>query len=328
VTTIARPARRVAALGVLVCASAGCLGASTSSPAPIDVAAPGAWTSLAPLPTPRQEVAVAALRGHVWVIGGFGAGAEPTATVESYDPATNAWTARAPLPVAVHHAVAVSVGDRLFVIGGYTGGRVRWEPVDHVWEWTASQAGWDARRAMPTARGALAATELGGRIHALGGATSDPLNVHEVYDPAADRWSRLNPMPTARDHLAAVTFGGRVWALGGRSSFLGDQYANVEIYDPAADAWRTGTPLPRGRGGLAAAALSDRVLVFGGEAPLRIFSATEMYEPAGDRWIAKTPMPTPRHGIGAAVIGGRVYVPGGGREPGFAVTSVNEAYTP
>jgi N-acetylneuraminic acid mutarotase len=109
---------------------------------------------------------------------------------------------------------------------------------------------------------------------------------------------------------------------------MGTQYANVEIYDPATDGWRTGPPLPVGRGGIAAVALGDRVLVFGGEAPLRIFNATEMYEPAGDRWIAKTPMPTPRHGIGAAVVQGRVYVPGGARQPGFAATDVNEAYTP
>ena len=70
------------------------------------------------------------------------------------------------------------------------------------------------------------------------------------------------------------------------------------------------------------------MLVFGGEAPFRIFNATEMYEPAGNRWIAMEPMPTPRHGIGAVVIGGRVFVPGGGREPGFAATQANEAYTP
>jgi hypothetical protein len=49
---------------------------------------------------------------------------------------------------------------------------------------------------------------------------------------------------------------------------------------------------------------------------------------AGNRWIGKTPMPTPRHGIGAVLVGGRVYIPGGGREPGFAATTVNEAYAP
>src|SRR3989441_97655 len=195
-------------------------------------------------------------------------------------------------------------------------------PVD-----VATPGTWTSRAPMPTPRGALAAAVLNGRIHALGGAQRDPLNAHEVYDPAPNVWKTANALPTARDHLAAVTFRGRVWALGGRSSFLGSQYANVEIYEPAADAWRTGAPLPRGRGGLAAAALPDRILVFGGEAPFRIFDATEMYEPAGDRWIAMAPMPTPRHGIGAAVVGARVYVPGGGREPGFAATAGNEAYT-
>src|SRR5438105_23132 len=174
----------------------------------------------------------------------------------------------------------------------------------------------------------VAAAVLNGRIHALGGAQRDALNVHEVYDPATNVWKTVNAMPTARDHLAAVAFGDRIWAVGGRSSFLGTQYANVEIYDPAADAWRTGPPLPRGRGGLAAATLLDRIVVFGGEAPFRIFEATEMYEPAGNRWIAMAPMPTPRHGIGAAVVGARIYIPGGGREPGFAATTVNDAYTP
>jgi hypothetical protein len=39
-------------------------------------------------------------------------------------------------------------------------------------------------------------------------------------------------------------------------------------------------------------------------------------------------MRTPRHGVGAAGIEGRIYVAGGATEPGFAQTSVNEAYTP
>jgi len=322
-----RAATRATAVALML-AFAGCLGARTESSAPVMQNAAGSWASLAPLPTPRQEVAAAALRGQVWVIGGFSTTGEPLPTVESFDPQSNTWTARAPLPEAVHHAAAVTIDDRLFVLGGYSGGRVRWEPIDSMWEWNDSRNAWEPRPPMPTPRGALAAAVLNGRIHALGGAQRDPLNAHEIYDPAVNVWKAANAMPTARDHLAAVAFRGRVWALGGRSSFMGTQYANVEVYDPAADAWRTGQPLPRGRGGLAAAALPDRILVFGGEAPFRIFEATEMYEPTGDRWIALTPMPTPRHGIGAALVGGRVYVPGGGREPGLAATAVNEAFTP
>jgi N-acetylneuraminic acid mutarotase len=298
------PPRRPAALaGLLLVAAlaAGCVGRITDSPAPVDQAAPGRWIPLTPLPSPRQEVAVAPWDGRVWVIGGFGEDAEPVAAVG---------------------------GDRLFVVGGYSGGRVRWQTLDSVWEFVAARQAWEARAPMPTPRGALAVVALGGRLHALGGASDQVSNAHEVYDPATNRWTRANPMPTARDHLAAVAFQGRVWALGGRSSFMGDQYGNVEIYDPATDSWRTGTPLPAARGGLAAVALADRILVFGGEAPLRIFSANEMYEVAGNRWIAKEPMPTARHGIGAAVIDGRVYVPGGATQPGFAATAANEAYLP
>jgi N-acetylneuraminic acid mutarotase len=307
---------------------AGCLGHVTDSPAPVDQRAPGRWAKLTPMPTARQEVAVAALGGRVWVMGGFGPGAEPVATVEMYDPALNIWETRASLPAPVHHPAAAVVGERLFVIGGYTGGRVSWTSADTVYEFVPARETWEARAPMPTPRGALAVAVLDGRIHALGGSGESVSNAHEVYDPATNQWTRRNAMPTARDHLAAVAFQGRVWTLGGRASFMGEQYANVEIYDPATDSWRTGAPLPTGRGGLAAVALPDRILVFGGEAPLRIFNATEMWETAGQRWIAKEPMPTPRHGIGAVVLGGRVFVPAGGTQPGFAVSGANEAYTP
>jgi hypothetical protein len=318
------------ALGLLAIASlaAGCVGRTTDSPAPVDQRAPGRWIQLTPMPAARQEVAVAASGGRVWVIGGFAANAEPVATVETFDPALNLWETRASLPVPLHHAAAAAVGNRLFVIGGYTGGRVRWTASDAVYEFVPTREAWEARATMPTPRGGLAVAALGDRIHALGGSGERVTNAHEVYEPATNRWRSANAMPTARDHLAAVAFQGRVWALGGRASFVGEQYANVEIYDPATDSWRTGSPLPVGRGGLAATALPDRILVFGGEAPLRIFSATEMWEVGGQRWIAKEPMPTPRHGIGAAVIDGRVFVPAGATQPGFAATTVNEAYTP
>ncbi len=318
---------RVMGLAILLLLG-GCVGRITDSPAPIDQSAPGRWSSLTPMPSARQEVAVAAWRGEIWVIGGFGGSAEPTATVESYNPTHNVWETRAALPVPVHHAAAAVVNDRLFVVGGYTGGRMRWTPLPSVYEFVAERNAWEARAPMPTPRGGLAVAALDGRLHALGGSADSVSNVHEIYDVAANRWRTANPMPTARDHLAAVAFQGHVWALGGRASFMGEQYGNVEIYDPATDSWRTGIPLPAARGGLAAAVLTDRIFVFGGEAPLRIFSASEMYEVAGNRWIAKEPMLTARHGIGAAVLGNRIYVPAGGSQPGFAATAANEVYTP
>jgi hypothetical protein len=318
--------RALAAGLVASLVAGGCLGVTTDSSGPLDIAAPGTWTRLAPLPTARQEVAVAALDGKVFVVGGFGENAEPVGTVEVYDPAADRWESRPPLPAPTHHAAAAVVDGRLFVVGGYTGGRVSWTAVPTVYEWEPARNSWATRAPLPTPRGGLAATALAGRLHAVGGSAGDPTTAHEVYDPRADRWSVGPPMATPRDHLAAVTFAGAVWAIGGRRSFVGEQYASVEIFDPAAGRWRDGPALPAGRGGLAAAALADRILVFGGESPLRIFSATEMFEAAGNRWIAKAPMLTPRHGIGAAVVGERVYVPGGATRPGFGRTDVNERY--
>ena len=317
-----------AALALTALIVAGCLGKTTDSTAPVDIMSPGKWVELAPMPTARQEVAVAELNGRVFVIGGFGPDNEAVATVEVYDPASDRWETRTPLPAPTHHAAAAVIEGRLFVIGGYSGGRLSWTPLRTVYEYDEARSSWSTRAPLRQARGGLAVVALGGRLHAVGGSGDSASAVHEIYEPTPDRWTDGPPMPTARDHLAAVAFQGKVWAIGGRTSFVGTQFAAVEIYDPAANSWSTGAPLPTARGGLAAAALGDRVYVFGGEAPLRIFSANEMWEVAGNRWLGKDPMRTPRHGIGAAVVGSRIYVPGGGTQPGYASTSVNEAYVP
>jgi len=65
--------RRPALAVLAALATTACIGATTDSPAPLDVKTPGSWRRLAPMPTARQEVAAAALHGRVFVIGGIGA---------------------------------------------------------------------------------------------------------------------------------------------------------------------------------------------------------------------------------------------------------------
>ena len=320
--------RRDVLTGAAAFFASGCLGVTRDSQAPIDMLAPGRWTQHRPMTSARQEIAVATLGSQVVVVGGFGELGAAVPTVEAYHSESDAWEPMPALPAAVHHATAAVVGGRLFVAGGYADRVPPWRAQRTVYEYDAASRAWATRAPLLIGRGAPAAAVVAGRMHVVGGADGDPLDVHEAYDPSTDRWTRLAPLPTARDHLAAVGFQERLWAIGGRSSFMGTQYPNVEIYDPAADRWVAGPPLPEGRGGLAAAALGDRVYVFGGESPMRIFSAVEMYEVAGNRWIGKEPMPTPRHGIGAAVVDGAIWIPGGATRPGLARTGANEAYRP
>jgi N-acetylneuraminic acid mutarotase len=102
---------------------------------------------------------------------------------------------------------------------------------------------------------------------------------HEVYDPAANRWTALAYVPTARDHLGAAAIDERLYAVGGRID--GNYSRNLtsnEAYDPATDRWEQHAPMPTARSGIAAAVLEGRMFVFGGEAPSGTFNQAEVYD--------------------------------------------------
>ena len=71
----------------------------------------GIWSTLAPMPTARSEVAAAELNGKIYVFGGFGAGANMN---EEYDPQANSWRHRAPIPQS---AVLMAGSGRLTQFG-------------------------------------------------------------------------------------------------------------------------------------------------------------------------------------------------------------------
>src|SRR3989454_5272150 len=94
-------------------------GTLASVAAAVGAQSKGGWVAKAPALLKRTEVAVAAVRGKVYVVGGFQPGLPfITPAVEEYDPATDTWHERAPLPSGLHHAGIGVVNDRLYVIGG------------------------------------------------------------------------------------------------------------------------------------------------------------------------------------------------------------------
>src|ERR1051325_6873589 len=60
------------------------------------------WTNGSPLPSPRSEVAGAALNGKIYIIGGFDRSGQSksytSTTVEVYDAIADKWTTASPLP--------------------------------------------------------------------------------------------------------------------------------------------------------------------------------------------------------------------------------------
>lgn len=298
----------------------------------------GVWKTMAPAPLKRTEVAAAAVNGKIYVIGGF---SEPslsnlttlaiTNAVEEYDPATDTWSARASLPIGLHHTGIAALGGRIYVAGGFTKSLLSvWSPVATLYRFDPEGNTWTELAPMPTARGALAMTEIGGQLLAIGGYTEGGNSAAvERYDPTTNSWTAAAPLPTARDHLAVATVSGRVYAIGGRlNRDYGRNLAVTEIYDPGGNRWSKGADLPTARSGITASVLRETIYVLGGEAPEGTFQTNEAYLPARNEWRAMAPMPTGRHGLGSAVVGDHLYALSGGPKPGGSFSNVNERFTP
>ncbi len=303
-----------------------------------EAGADGVWSNLPPAPTKRTEVTATSIKGKIYVIGGF---EEPSLgnlsrmtispKVEEFDPAINQWRPRAPLPTPLHHAAAVTIGARLYVVGGYKQSFVTlWNPVASLYIYDPEADAWTEGPPMPTPRGALAATEVGGMLVAIGGYDGQGnLAAVEAFDPAQRRWTSWAPLPTPRDHLAAATVDGLVYAIGGRLNRDYGKNLNVtEVFDPATNRWARAPDLPTARSGIAAGVIEDIIYVLGGEAPVGTFRTNEAYDPHARTWSAAPPMPTGRHGLGAAVVAGRLFVLSGGPTPGGSYSDVIERFDP
>ena len=287
-----------------------------------------AWSTLAPLGTPRQEVATAELDGRVYVIGGIDGTPSFLSSVEIYDPDTGIFSPGPALPVPLHHTTASAVNGKLYVIGGWSD--FFFTPLDVVFELDPQVGSWVPRASMPTARGSPAAAVLDGKIYVAGGWPSARSLDFAVYDPVADDWQTLADLPSGRNHLALAAADGRVYAVGGRTALQAGvgNVASVDAFDPGTGMWSSVASLPRARGGLAAVGFGRFVFAFGGEGNAAsvdgTFEDADVYDADTDQWAPLEPMPTPRHGIGAAVLGGAIHIPGGGPVQNFSVSNVHE----
>ena len=100
--------------------------ATSTAPAPNPVYGKG-WKALKPIGGgPRQEHAVAAVNGQVYLIGGIepdGAGGiVTTPRMEVYDTRRDTWSEAAPLPVPMNHPNVAAVGGKIYVLGALSGG--------------------------------------------------------------------------------------------------------------------------------------------------------------------------------------------------------------
>jgi N-acetylneuraminic acid mutarotase len=238
------------------------------------------WSPKARMNTPQLDAGAGAGEGIIYVVGGItptppGNPSQLISTLEAYDPKADNWTNKASMPTPrALHVVAV-VNGILYVAGGDTirnfgSSNVIDEVLSTLEAYDPRSDTWSVRAPMPTARLAMAAGVVDGKLYVVGGFTNKggerTLSTVEAYDPTTDAWTTKAPMPTPRMSLAVGVVNGILYAVGGNgpSTNLSDTLNTVEGYDPKTDSWTTMPPMPTPRSQLGAVAVDDVLYALGG----------------------------------------------------------------
>jgi len=257
------------------------------------------WSTLASMPTPRSDLAAAAVGGKLYAIGGYDG--RTLNTVELFDPCGNAWEPLAPMPTPRSDFVAAADEDgRVYRLGGLD---EYYEALDTVERFDPDTNTWEVLAPMRIRRWSFAVAAIAGKLYTIGGfADGQALGNVERLDPSLGEWEVLQPMPTPRSAFAAATVGGFIFALGGSSPGKGRGLGIVERYDPDTNLWDSLAPMPTARSRFSAAAVSGQIYTFGGfdDTGTEALDAVERYSPQANRWETLPSMPTRRSG--AAVL--------------------------
>jgi N-acetylneuraminic acid mutarotase len=287
--------------------------------------------ALAPLTAVRQEHAVVAAAGEIYVIAGYVEN-QVSSSVVAYDPAQDSWRDVRAFPGPAQHVNAGVIDDKIYVAGFYvTFGTTSTSA--QVFEYDPGPDEWTEKAPMPvdTGRAAGCVAVDAGLMYVFGGAIDGTSVAYAArFDPVANGWETLPDMPAPREHCTAGAIAGTLYVVGGRVDEIVNIEADTWAFDPTAKTWTPKASMLRPRAGLAGAVLGGRLFTFGGEGNPEgmngIFDDIDVYDPVSDSWESFAPMLIPRHGFGAATLGDRIYLAGGAIRQGGAASADHSVF--
>ncbi len=184
---------------------------------------------------------------------------------------------------------------------------------------------WKTKSEMPTARSALGAAAVDGKIYAIGGERGSgwQSQILEIYDSATNTWSTGQALPNKKAYFGTAAVGNRIYVVGGlrENTILNE----ADSYVTTTDVWSSKASAPTRRRYLDATSANDKIYAIGGmEATQVLIDKTEEYDPGTNTWTAKAKIPTPRYDLAAIGIGSKIYAIGGRTSTGK--TNKNEMY--
>ncbi|WP_218081298.1 Kelch repeat-containing protein [Anthocerotibacter panamensis] len=189
-----------------------------------------------------------------------------------------------------------------------------------------SQIVWSRTTPSPVRRTEAQVGVLDGKMYVFGGYYNGPVSGKrsDVYDPAANTWTRLPDLPQGTTH------GGTTVDPNGRDIYIAGGYIpgtvngggggnqifavrNVWKFNIDRQTWSAAPPLPEARGGGALVLLGRELHFFGGS-DLRRRDRTEHWVlrlNGGQSWTPAAPFPNPRNHLGGIALGAKIYAVGG-----------------
>ena len=219
------------------------------------------WVSKTPMPTPREEFAIAVYQNMIYCIGGS-TGNDTVGVNEVYYPENDSWSTKARIPTPEANIQANVVNGKIYVIG---------DSVNYVYE--PATDNWTTMMFMPNSGRFTTSSVLYGKIYIVGS------NMTQVYDHLNDSWSTGEPFPEILDGNATsvATTGAdafaRIYVYNENFSEVWDNTTHAEVliaettveaYNPEKNSWTSGSDLPSNRYSFAVTVLEDSFYVVGG----------------------------------------------------------------
>ncbi len=181
---------------------------------------------------------------------------------------------------------------------------------------------WTTGKSSPVARSEAMTATIDGKMYVFGGSldsTFTPTRRVDVYDPAADTWTRLtnSDMPVALSHAGIAVVGRTIVIAGGYPAGAGGSgqtFSTTGVWSFKVDGgtWGSLPSLPAARGGGALVNLDGTLHFFGGADSNRKDASTHwQLTPGATNWTTLAPLPTNRNHMGAVALGGKIYAVGG-----------------
>jgi len=197
-----------------------------------------AWEVMAPLPEPRQMLAVVADgNGHIFALGGYSDNRiTPTNTNYRYNIATDTWDTMMPIPDPLARIDAALIDDKIYIPGNsdYTNTYI-FSITTNTWTVVPSQGHHNALDDYKV-------VVHGKDLMMLGGRNEYGKSVPEVWilETTTGVWSSGVPMQLRRHGFAAGVVDGKIYVAGGSKDDEG--LFTVEIFD--GELWLWGTRIP------------------------------------------------------------------------------------